>query len=90
MDATPKKYCEASFEGADGEVAHKPCFGVSDLPVCARFGGYATFFLLGAATPPHEEGIKVPHDFQTETKLDHYRKIGLRPHFPFPSYNLVQ
>ena len=27
---------------------------MSDLPVCARFGGYATLFLLGAATPPRE------------------------------------
>src|SRR5215475_9188333 len=40
-----EKAGEAHLSAADGVVAHKACFGVSDHP--DRF----------ASTPPHEEGI---------------------------------
>ena len=51
-----EKWCEATLFGADGVVAHKPRYGVSDHPVCAASVA-SRLFLTGAATPPHEEGI---------------------------------
>jgi hypothetical protein len=56
VDATSIKCREASFEGADGVVAHKPDFIVSDHPVCAASVA-SRHFVTGAASPPHEEGI---------------------------------
>jgi hypothetical protein len=44
VDATSIRCREASFNGADGVVAHTETHPVSDHPVCGRFGGFATFY----------------------------------------------
>ena len=36
---------------------HFETLALSDHPVCGGFGGFASF-LTGAATPPHEEGMR--------------------------------
>ena len=46
-----EKYREASFDGADGVVAHKLKLSLSDHPVCATSGA-SRLCLNGAATPP--------------------------------------
>src|SRR2546429_9593929 len=54
-----KKWCEASFDGADGVVAHRRChtpllqqYFASTTPSAAL--GVATPTFLDAAAPPHE------------------------------------
>ena len=48
MDATSRKYREATYNGADGVVDLPNCFGMRvcvmfDHPVCAEQGCFATF-----------------------------------------------
>ena len=64
VDATSKKYREASFVGADGVVAHKSC--VSDHPVRAASVA-SQLFLNGAATPPLQGG-----EYARTTLLVHF------------------
>ena len=61
MDATSIRCREASFNGADGVVAHKLCFAMRFLDVsCERPPrprlSERDHFFAGEATPPHEEG----------------------------------
>ncbi len=63
VDATSRRSCEATFDGADGVVAFEISFGMrfklgltSDHPVCADLDA-SRHFVSGAATPPLEEGI---------------------------------
>jgi hypothetical protein len=60
VDATSRKWREATSIGADGVVAHNKRFGVSDHPVCAASVA-SRHLLTGAATPPLEEGICPRH-----------------------------
>src|SRR5262245_32624923 len=53
----PQSKCrEATLLGADGVVEHTTCTGLENHhPVCAALVA-SQHFLVGAATPPHEEG----------------------------------
>ena len=46
-----KKMQRSLLEAADGVVAYKPGYGVSNHPVCA-IAVASRFFLAGADTPP--------------------------------------
>src|SRR5262245_6012627 len=53
VDATSRKSCEASFDGADGVVTYEPsCNEAFRNPACERpprlrrFGGFAALFLV--------------------------------------------
>jgi hypothetical protein len=62
-------------------IAHKPCFGVSDHPVCAAAEA-SRYFLTGAATPPLEEGTTrrlTIHKVHAETSQRPLHKIRERP-----------
>jgi hypothetical protein len=50
VDATSRKSCEASFNGADGVVRHDETFRHANHPVCAAAVA-SHLFLDGAATP---------------------------------------
>jgi hypothetical protein len=53
-----ENFGEAHLSAADGVVAHKPSFGVSDHP--GRSSKEASrHFLNVASTPPHEEGNRI-------------------------------
>jgi hypothetical protein len=64
-----QNFGEAHLNAADGVVAHKPHFGVSDHP--GRSSKEASrHFLNVASTPPHEEGITA---YSTTSSIRLYR-----------------
>jgi hypothetical protein len=69
-----KKMLRSHRSGADGVVAHKPCFKthsetlfVSDHPVRSIVVA-SQHFLDVASTPPHEEGNNLAQKFVKKTK----------------------
>ena len=67
---------EASSIGADGVVAHKPRFGVSNHPVCAATVA-SRHFVTGAATPPHEEGNIPDCEIRQRSSEPQYIRSGV-------------
>ena len=61
MDATSRKYCEATFEGADGEVAHTETLLFSTSPSAAFKVGFAEIFLMPQPPLLTEEGNSSLH-----------------------------
>ncbi len=55
-----ENFGEAHLSAADGVVAHKSHFGVTDHPVRSNKEP-SRHFLYVAATPPHEEKTTVAH-----------------------------
>src|SRR5215510_11905157 len=56
--------------GADGEVAHKPCFGVSDLPVCGATVGFAEISLTPQPPLLTRRGVASGSDYLPPPLID--------------------